>query len=187
MDEKKLAAQIVMGDRQAFIELVEMYQRKVIPISYSMLSDYEDACDAAQEVFIKVYRSIASFRGDSSLSTWIYRITRNVCMDFIRKRKEAPVSIDEQKDDAPKIEIEDTSKSPEKIAEKNETVRMVREAITMLDEGQRVIITMFDIEGMSYEEISAALEIPAGTVKSRLNRARQKLKKILSENRELFL
>lgn len=64
---------------------------------------------------------------------------------------------------------------------------MVREAINMLDEGQRVIITMFDIEGMSYEEISAALEIPAGTVKSRLNRARQKLKKILSENRELFL
>lgn len=187
-DERKLAARIVMGDMQAFDELVTEYQNKVIHISYSMLSDYEDACDASQEVFVKVYRSIANFRGESSLSTWIYRITRNVCMDFIRKRKNAVImSIDEEKEDAPKTEIEDESKSPEHIAERNETVSMVHRAISRLEENQRIILTMYDIEGMSYDEISKILEIPAGTVKSRLNRARQKLRKILSENREHFL
>lgn len=187
MDERKLAARIVMGDMHAFDELVAAYQNKVIHISYSMLSDYEDACDASQEVFVKVYRSIANFRGESSLSTWIYRITKNVCMDFMRKRKEKALSIDDEKEDAPKLEIEDETKSPEYLAEKNETVLMVRQAIDMLEENQKVILTMYDIEGMSYDEISETLEIPAGTVKSRLNRARQKLRKILSEKREHFI
>lgn len=186
MDEKKLIGLIQSGDRQAFNELVEIYQTKVIHISYGMLSDYEDACDAAQEVFVKVYRSIGNFRGDSSLSTWIYRIAKNVCMDFLRKRKEPSLSIDEEKDDGPKLEIEDNSKSPEQIAEKNEISRMVWSAVEKLDDKSRMIITMFDFEGLSYDEISAALEVPVGTVKSRLNRAREKLKKLLSENREHF-
>jgi len=187
MDEQKLIERIQSGDRRAFDELVLGYQNKVIHISYGMLSDYQDACDAAQEVFVKVYRSIDRFRGDSSLSTWIYRITKNVCSDFLRKRKDPYLSIDEEKEEGTKLEIVDTSKSPEQIAEKNEIQRIVHEALGELDDNSRLMITMFDLEGLSYEEISAALEIPIGTVKSRLNRAREKLKKNLANNREHFL
>lgn len=186
MDDKQILKKIKAGDRFAFAELVETYQSKVIHISYSMLSDYEDACDAAQEVFVKVFRSADSFRGDSSLSTWIYRITKNVCMDFLRKRKEKTVSIDEEKEDAPKYDIPDTEHSPEQITEKNEIKRLVREALMSLDNDSRLIITLFDIEGLRYEEIASVLKIPVGTVKSRLNRAREKLKKILLKNREHF-
>ena len=186
MDEKQILKRIQAGDRFTFAELVETYQTKVIHISYSMLSDYEDACDAAQEVFVKVFRSAESFRGDSSLSTWIYRITKNVCTDFLRKRKETTVSIDEEKDDAPKYDIPDTSKSPEQISERNETQKLVREALSELDTDSRLIITMFDIEGLSYDEIAGVLKIPIGTVKSRLNRAREKLKKILLKKSEHF-
>jgi len=187
MDEKALINKIHSGDRDAFNELVTGYQQRVFNISYSMLSDYEDAVDASQEVFIRVYRSIDKFRGESSLSTWIFRITKNICMDFLRKRKEASISIDKEDEEGQKMEIEDSSKSPEHIAEQNETAKIVRNAINELDDNSRLIITMFDLEGMSYDEISAVLKIPIGTVKSRLNRAREKIKKNLWEKREQIL
>lgn len=187
MDEKQLIELIQSGDRQAFNELVERYQNKVIHLSYGMLSDYQDACDAAQEVFVKVYRSLDNFRGESSLATWIYRITKNVCADFLRKRKDHLVSLDEQNEEGIKIEIVDTSKSPEQIAEKKEIQRLVHEALKALDDNSKLIITMFDLEGLSYDEISIVLNLPIGTVKSRLNRAREKLKKNLAKNREHFL
>lgn len=187
MDEKKLIKKIKSGDRYAFNELVETYQEKVIHIAYAMLSDYDAACDAAQETFVKVYRFMDGFRGDSSLSTWIYRITKNVCMDFLRKRKENVISIDEENEDGNKLEIEDLSKSPEKIAERNEKKYLLKKAMEQLDDNSRMMITLYELEDMSYEEISAILKIPVGTVKSRLSRAREKLKKILYEKRELFL
>lgn len=188
MDEHELINKIKSGDREAFNELVALYQTRVIHLAYGTLSDYEDACDAAQEVFIKIYRSSGSFRSDSAVSTWIYRITKNVCFDFLRRKKgkDKVVSLDDDREDAPKNEIRDYSNSPEEISEKNETRRIVLNAISELDENCRLVITMFDLEGMSYEEISAALQIPVGTVKSRLNRARVKLKNILSEYREHF-
>lgn len=187
MDELLLIERIKAGDRQAFNVLIEMYQSKVIHFAYSMLSDYEDACDASQEAFIKIYKSLGAFRGDSKFSTWVYRITKNVCTDYLRKKKGKIVSIDEEKDDEPKLEIIDTSKNPENISIQNETTKIVRDALKQLDESSRTIITMFDIEGASYDEISKIMDIPMGTVKSRLNRARDKLRKILSEKREHFL
>lgn len=187
MDDNRLMTLISHGDRQAFASLVDLYQTRVIHIAYGMLFDYEDACDASQEVFVKIYRSADTFRSESTLSTWIYRITKNVCIDFLRKRKEATLSLDDNQDDAPKIEIEDRKFSPEENAETHEIQQLVHDAISQLDDNSRLIITMFDIDGLSYDEISSILEIPAGTVKSRLNRARSKLRKILSEKRELFL
>ena len=185
MDDNRLMTLISHGDRQAFASLVDLYQTRVIHIAYGML--FEDACDASQEVFVKIYRSADTFRSESTLSTWIYRITKNVCIDFLRKRKEATLSLDDNQDDAPKIEIEDRKFSPEENAETHEIQQLVHDAISQLDDNSRLIITMFDIDGLSYDEISSILEIPAGTVKSRLNRARSKLRKILSEKRELFL
>lgn len=176
---------IKSGDRQAFNLLVTEYQQRVINISYSMLSDREEAYDAAQEVFVKIYRYIGNFRGDSSLSTWIYRITKNVCSDFLRKRREAVISLDEE--DEKKIEIGDTSYFPEKHSERAEMLRVLKNAMERLDENSRMVITLYETEDLSYDEISDILNLPVGTVKSRLNRAREKLKNILSENRELFL
>lgn len=186
MNEYDLIKKIQSGDRNSFNELVGLYQTRVIHIAYGVLSDYEDACDVAQEVFIKIYRSCGNFRNECTVSTWIYRITKNTCFDFLRKRKEKIISLDDEHNDTQKNEIEDFSHSPEEISEKNETRRIILKAISELDENCRLILTMFDIEGLSYEEISAVLKIPIGTVKSRLNRARTKLRKILLKYREHF-
>ena len=187
MAEDKFIMQLKAGDRQAFDTLVETYQSQVVNMAYGLLSDREDALDAAQEVFIKVYRSISSFRGESALSTWIFRITRNVCTDFLRKRKYETVSMDQEDDEKPKMELGDTTHAPEQVVEQTQMQRMVREAIAQMDENHRAVITLFDIEGMSYDEIAQILECTVGTVKSRLARAREKLKQFFIENREQIL
>lgn len=175
---------IQTGDGKAFDTLVTEYRQRVVNLSFAMLSDYEEACDAAQETFVKVYRNISGFRGDSSLSTWIYRIAKNVCNDFLRKRKERTVSID---DEEAKTDLSDESYSPEKSAEKKELSRLVRDAISRLDENSREVLVLYEFEHMSYDEIAELLKLPPGTVKSRISRTREKLKNILSPYRELFL
>ena len=191
MGEKELLKKCRQGDRDAFNILVQTYQRQVINLAYGMLSDTEDATDAAQEVFIKIYRNIDRFEGKSSLSTWIYRITSNVCKDFLRKRTRTIQSVSiyessEDDDDRP-MEIKDSSPTPQEHMEITETQREVRKALDELPEEYKSVIVMYDLEGLSYDEISNVLQCPVGTIKSRLNRARKALKKNLSEKRELFL
>lgn len=191
MGEKELLKKCRQGDRDAFNILVQTYQRQVINLAYGMLSNTEDATDAAQEVFIKIYRNIDRFEGKSSLSTWIYRITSNVCKDFLRKRTRTIQSISiyessEDDDDRP-MEIKDSSPTPQEHMEITETQREVRKALDELPEEYKSVIVMYDLEGLSYDEISNVLQCPVGTIKSRLNRARKALKKNLSEKRELFL
>ena len=178
------------GDREAFNELVVQYEKQIINIAYGMLSDREDALDAAQEVFIKVYKNISSFKGQSSLTTWIYRITANVCNDILRKRQRSAKTISlypsDDDDDNRQGEIADTSPTPEAVLEQSEAQRAVREGIASLSDDFRTVITLCDIEGCSYEKASQILGLPQGTIKSRLNRARNALRKKLSEKRELF-
>lgn len=189
LPEAELIKRCKNGDREAFNELFAQYESKVINIAYGMLSDKDDAYDAAQEVFIKVYKNISSFKENSSLSTWIYRITSNMCNDFLRKRMRSAntISIHAESDDDRGMELRDKSPLPEEYAEHNETQRAVRQAISELSPEYREIITLYDVEDMSYENIAAILNCPVGTVKSRLNRARTALKKKLSESMELFL
>ena len=190
MTESELIKRCKNGDREAFNELFSMYENKVINIAYGMLSEREDAYDAAQEVFIKVYKNIASFKENSSLSTWIYRITSNTCNDILRKRQRnsLTISLNTTFDDGEKdMELRDNSPTPDEYAEYNETQRAVRKAIKELSDEYREVITLCDIEDMSYEDISNILNCPVGTVKSRINRARKALKKKLSESMELFL
>ncbi len=190
MQEAELISLCREGDRDAFNELVEMYQNQVVNIAYGMLSDREDAYDAAQEVFVKIYKNIGSFKGKSSLSTWIYRIVANVCNDTLRKRqRRAPaVSINSafSDDDEKDMDITDDAPTPEELLELSEKQRAVRLAIAELSDEHREVITLSDIEQLSYEEISEILRCPVGTVKSRLNRARSALKKKLLKDRELF-
>ncbi|MBE7044631.1 MAG: sigma-70 family RNA polymerase sigma factor [Ruminococcaceae bacterium] len=186
MNEDELIERVQLGDRRAFSELVEMYQQRVIRLAYSMLSDYEDANDAAQETLVRVFYAIPNFRGDCSFYTWVYRILRNVCTDFLRKRWEDMYSMEQDQETVDAQLEPDKSFSPEHLIEKQETQRQVREAIALLDNDSRWVLILYELEGHSYEDIAEILMLPIGTVKSRISRAREKLRKIFMEKRELF-
>jgi RNA polymerase sigma-70 factor (ECF subfamily) len=188
--EKHLLEKAKNGDVEAFESLVESYQKKAFNIAYRMIGNYDDASDLTQEAFIRIYKSISNFKEQSSLSTWIYRIITNVCLDELRRRKNRNiVSIDEgiKLDDSEvKRQIESGAPTPEEMAERNEMKKVVAEAIKTLSDEHRTVILLRDIQGFSYEEIARIVECPEGTVKSRINRARQALKDILKTKRELF-
>lgn len=177
------------GDREAFNELMLKYQKQVFNISYAMLSNYEDASDATQDVFVKVWRSIASFKGEASFTTWLYRICANVCNDILRKRQRQGMTVSMEMDEEERGsagELVSDAPTPEESLELSETQRLVRDAINELHAEYREIIIYSDIQQLSYEEIANILRCPTGTVKSRLNRARNALRKKLSDKRELF-
>ncbi len=159
-------------------------------LAFRIIGNYDDAADLAQETFVRIFKAISKFKEESSFSTWIYRITTNVCLDEIRKRKNKKIlSLDEDihmDDGDMKRQVESDEIGPEQNAEREEVRKIVNDAINMLPEDQRVVITLRDIDGMSYEEISETLKCPGGTVKSRINRARVALKNILSSKRELL-
>lgn len=188
MTEQELISKCKSGDRDAFNVLMEKYQKQVFNIAYGMLSDYEDASDAAQEVFIKIYKSIASFKGESSFVTWMYRICSNVCNDILRKRQRRgiSVSLDSEDEKDSNLQIPSEAPTPEETVEMNERQKAVREAINNLPTEYREIIIYSDMQQLSYDEIALILKCPKGTVKSRLNRARNALRKKLSSKRELF-
>jgi len=189
MEEAELIRLCKKGDREAFNEIVLKYQNKVVNIAFGMLSHQEDAEDAAQEVFIKVYKNISSFKEESSFSTWVYRITANTCNDILKKRmNKKTVSIYGEDDDgADNLTIPDTSPPHDRVLEEKELQSEVRKAIGKLKGEYSELITLYDLEGFSYEEISGIRNIPIGTVKSRLSRARAQLKKNLEHIREHFL
>lgn len=178
--EENLIKRCKNGDRDAFNELVLEYQDRVINLAYNLLSDRDDAYDAAQETFIKIYRNIGSFRGDSSFITWVYRITSNVCKDLLRKRMKQSNTVSlspaDESGESQFTDIKDDRRTPEECLEATELQREVRQALSELKKEYREIIVYCDMEQMSYEEVSKILECPMGTIKSRLNRARNALK-----------
>jgi len=190
VEERVLIEKSKAGDVAAFEELISSYQKKIFNLAYRMLGNINDADDLAQETFIRVFKSISNFKGESSFSTWIYRIATNVCLDELRKRKnKKAVSLDDEikvDDGEIKRQIESDSPLPDEIAEREELRLLVKHAISDLPEEQRLIISLRDIQGLSYDEIAQVLDCPSGTVKSRINRARQALKKILMARKELL-
>ncbi len=187
-DEKNLIQNCKNGDVNSFEKLIESHQKKVYNIAYRMMGNNEDALDAAQEALIKVYKSLGTFREESSFSTWVYRITANVCLDQLRKRNrintvsmQNTVVLD---DGEVEVQIEDNNFNPDVILEKNELRRSIVDAINHLNEDQRLVIILRDINGCSYEEIASILKCSLGTVKSRISRARNALKDLLTNERE---
>ena len=166
------------GDEKAFERLVMEKQDKIYSVCMNMLKNVHDAQDAAQETFIKAYKAIRSFKGESSLDTWLTKIAVNTCLDAIRGRRDT-VDIDEAYDVA-------DPNTPEGEYEADVRRRVVRQSLARLPSELRDVIVLKDIEGCSYEEISEILNLNLGTVRSRLHRAREKIKKIFLENRELF-
>lgn len=168
------------GDSAALEKLLLAYEKKVYNIAYRLMGSDADAADMAQESLIKIYRGVKSFKGQASFSSWVYRLTVNTCMDGLRKRKRAPVSLDYTMESG--VPFEDTAaETPETHALSIERSEDIQKAINMLSFEHKTVVVMRDITGLSYEEIADALQISVGTVKSRINRGRQRLKELLFE------
>jgi RNA polymerase sigma-70 factor (ECF subfamily) len=180
------------GDRDAFQVLVEKYQHKVYTIAYRFMGNEADASDLAQEAFIKVYRKLPTFRGESSFLTWLYHITANTCRDELRKRQnKGTVSLDsfstQQGDRTSRVEgVRTIVAGPEEVLEAREAQRNLQIVLNQLPVEQKLILIMREIQGFSYEEIAHQLECSLGTVKSRLSRARGALRELVVANGELF-
>ena len=175
--EKDIIKRTLAGDKNAFELLVLAYEKQVYNLALRMLGSSEDAADMTQEAFIKAYSGIASFRGDSKFSVWLYRITSNVCLDFLRaKSRRAQVSLTVGEDeDTQQLDIPDPDSDVERLFMRKMSMQAVNDGLAQLPDEQRQILVMREISGMSYADIAAALSLEEGTVKSRIFRARKKL------------
>lgn len=178
------------GDIAAFEALIEAYEQKVFHIAYRMAGNLDDAADMAQEILLKIFRNVGKFKGESKFSTWVYRVATNTCLDELKKAKrKATYSLDEEFETGEGqlgVEVADTAPTPEQRVEGQEIRDAITEAISRLSEEHRQIIILRDINGLTYEEVADILDCSLGTVKSRISRAREQLRKILSQDRELF-
>ena len=172
--DNELAKRVCMGETQLFRLLIERHQRHIFNLCYRMLRQFEEADDATQDTFLKAYRSLKQFRGDARLKTWLCRIARNECLN--RLRHENMASLDQQVTTDHSFQIVDLTPSPLELIEQQETQSIVHEAINTLPHQYRLVITLFHLNGLSYEEISQVMEIPMGTVKTHIFRARELLK-----------
>ena len=175
------------GTPGAFEAIVRAHQNRVYSFCVRMLSDREDALDAAQEVFLSAWRNMSDFRGEAALSTWLLRIAANRCLNRIRRRKslsereapwpEPPGVVDDESFFQP---AGNEAERPDRLSETREMGRILTEALSRLDSLSRWMVLLSDVEGFSYDEIASLAEVPVGTVKSRLHRSRMEMRRLLS-------
>ena len=173
------------GDEDAFEALVSRYQQPVYNLVYRLMDDPCDACDVVQEVFLKVFRNVSSFRGNSSLKTWIYRIAVNEAYNHRRwfhrhRKREIGLEAEEEGSRSYQDVLSDPGRSPFDLAAGTETRALVEQALTQVSEVFRPAILLRDMEDMSYEEIAEVLQVSIGTVKSRILRGRESLRRTLT-------
>ncbi len=187
-DDLTLARRCRQGDQAAFRLLVERYQRKAYAQALGMLKDKEEAMDVAQEAFVKVYKYLDHFKGDSSFYTWLYRIVANLCVDRLRRAgggQAEKVELDEKLDQAEAatdgILATRLGNNPQKAVLRAELAEKIQEALEQIPEKHREILLLRELDGLSYEDLSRILKIPKGTVMSRLFHARAKAQEILRD------
>lgn len=187
--EHLLIARLRRGDPSAFELLVRTHQDRVYDFCVRMLNDREEAFDLTQEIFISIHRHMDKFRADAKLTTWIYRIARNHCLNRLKYLKRRGRGRSDEYGEANELSITEAmggSESPDAAVTRKTDRQLVHQAITELDEEQRSLVVLRDVEGLSYDEIMDITELPEGTVKSRLHRAREKLAGILTKLEESF-
>ena len=177
------------GDQGAFERLVMDNQNRVYSLALRLCGDREAAADLAQEAFIKAWQGLGSFQGESSFATWVYRLATNLCIDYLRKKKrregvEPSVSLDDS--DSGWAEPADRESDPQLVLERSERGRALARGLASLPGWQRQVLVLRELSGLSYQEISQALDVDLGTVKSRIARARLSLRKILLEDGNFF-
>ena len=184
-NERDMIERASRGDAAAFNRLMEQHERRMYAVALRMCGNREDAQDCLQEAMLRVYRAIGGFKGQSSFSTWVYRITMNTCLDELRRKKNRQsTSLDSLLDMG--WSPSDDTNAPEKQAMRSELRRNLNRAIQELPEEMRSAVVLREIQGFSYEEIAHMLEINVGTIKSRISRGREKLREKMKENAELF-
>lgn len=172
----------VRGDEHAFETLIGPYLDTTYRLCLRMMGDEQDAADMAQEALVRAWRALGSYKGQSRFSTWLYRVTCNVCLDELRKRKKERVqSLQELQEEG--VEPVDPGQTPEMAVERAQTRRELNEAIGQLSQEHRAALVLRDVHGLAYEEIAQILDVNLNTVKSRISRARAALRAILSETR----
>ncbi|MDE7245327.1 MAG: sigma-70 family RNA polymerase sigma factor [Oscillospiraceae bacterium] len=178
MTAEELVRAAAAGDAGAFEQLVRLYEKKVYALALRMCGNPEDASDAAQEAFLSAWKGLPNFRGESGFSTWMYRLTTNAAIDHLRKgkRQREETSLD---DSETPLHIPDQSPGPQESAEGAELREAVTAGLQALSEDHRKILILREYQELSYEEIADVLDMDLGTVKSRISRARQALRKIL--------
>jgi RNA polymerase sigma-70 factor (ECF subfamily) len=167
------------GDGKAFDEIVTRYERRVFAIAIRICRHHEDARDVTQDVFVTALRTLSGFRGDAQLSTWLHRVTVNASLDLVRRRSRREGPAVEEMSDQPADEP-----GPESQAIGSVRAREVHRALGRLAPDQRAVIVLHDLQGFDYAEVAATLEVPVGTVKSRLHRARLALARELGHLKE---
>ena len=185
--ESKLVSRLVLRDERAFSELVHLYERRVLGLVTRMIGQQEEARELTQEVFIQVFKAIGSFRGDSKLSTWIYRIAVNSCknrMKYLKVRHDGEQ--DELEAIAERVPLGQAARAnvaqvdrPDEVAAGRQIERIVQASILRIEPSFREILILRDVEELSYEEIAEITNLNLGTVKSRLFRARNQLKDLV--------
>lgn len=177
-EEYAVIEHVRAGDTDAFEALVTAYQKQIYNLTLRYVSSSEDAADLTQESFLRAFRSLESFRGDSRFSVWMYRLTTNVCIDFLRSRGRGTASsltVENDDEELEELELPDQRFDPQKELERRELRRAVQAGLESLSEDAREIVILRELEGLSYAEIGERLGLEAGTVKSRLFRARKAL------------
>jgi len=188
--EKNLVDLSAGGDIEAFETLIREHQKKVYNIALRMTKNPEDAQELAQDTFVRAFIAIKKFRCEASFSTWLYRIAMNVCTDFLRKRNKAVVISMEQgavgSENEQPIQLPEDGPGPDELTEKRQLKKLVRKAMDALSAEHRQVLVLRDLMDMSYKDIADTLNMSEGTIKSRINRAREGLKQIILKKPELF-
>jgi RNA polymerase sigma-70 factor (ECF subfamily) len=170
--------------------LIQKHQARAYQYAYRLARDAEEASDVVAEAFVRVYKALCNFKGESAFTTWLYRILTNCYLDMRKKEKSRPSTSLEAalhtEDGELERQIEDPGRTPHMEAERNERENTIERAVERLPEYQKAMIMMYHVEMLSYEEIAQSLDLPIGTVKSRLNRARLSLRELLRTEQELF-
>lgn len=192
MDESDLIRQAQRGDLEAFNRLVLAYEHQVYNLAYRIMGEGDSAADATQEAFISAYRALRRYRG-GSFRAWLLRIVTNACYDELRRRKRRPVtSLDDILPDAGGIDPEESGElvfkpeAPEAATERGELSRAIQDCLNRLPDEFRVVAVLVDVQGYDYRDAANSLGKPVGTVKSRLARARARLRECLQRYRELL-
>jgi len=181
--DKQLVARVQKGDKRAFDLLVLKYQHKIFGLISRYIKDHHEVMDVAQEAFIKAYRAIGRFRGDSAFYTWLYRIAINTAKNHLVSRSRRPPDTDVDVVDAEYYESASRLKdnaSPEQLVHRQQLEEAVFKAIEQLPEDLKAAVTLREFDGMSYEDIAEVMQCPVGTVRSRIFRARESIDKHIS-------